>query len=198
MWALKKFHGGEKVPEDKAKYLGEVYAEASAKAEKSEKNKKEAAKVQKDLEDGDKEWNKLWRKTRKWSLDGFDKIYKTLGIKFDHIFYESEVEKPGKEMVKKLLADKVAEKSQGAVIIDLDEYDLKQLLLLKTDGSSLYSTKDLALAELKFEKFKIDESMIVIDNRQGFYFRQLFKALEVIGFKKKMTTILYDFVTDIK
>lgn len=195
LWALEKFHAKEELPENKGKYLGKIYTEAVRKVEDSEKFKQEADVVLQKLENGDEKWLTLWQKTRKWSLDEFNEIYKTLGIKFDNFFYESEVEKPGKKIVEELLEKKVAEKSDGAIIIDLEKYNLKKFLLLKSDGSSLYSTKDLALAQLKFKKFKIKESILVVDTRQNFYLQQLFKTLEVMGFKEKMAHIPYEFVT---
>ncbi|MFA5029935.1 MAG: arginine--tRNA ligase [Patescibacteria group bacterium] len=195
LWALKKFHQQEEPPKNKGKFLGQIYTEAVRKIESNPQFKREADEVLQKLERGDKKMLALWQKTRKWSLVEFEAIYKTLGIKFDQIFYESEVEQPGKKIVEKLLKDGLAEKSEGAVIINLEKYNLKNFLLLKSDGSSLYSTKDLALAELKFKKFKIDKSVVVVDSRQTFYLQQLFKTLEVIGFKKKMEHIAYEFVT---
>lgn len=195
LWALEKFHQKDKTPKNKGKYLGQIYAEAAKKTEASPKYKKEADKVLQELEKGNRKWTSLWKKTRQWSLDEFNNIYKILGCKFDHFFYESEVEKPGKKIVADLLKKNIAQESDGAIIIDLEKYNLKNFLLLKSDGSSLYSTKDLALAEQKFKKFKIDKSIIVIDTRQGFYFQQLFKTLEIIGFKKEMIYVLYEFVT---
>ncbi|MDO8669797.1 MAG: arginine--tRNA ligase [Candidatus Buchananbacteria bacterium] len=203
LWAYDKFYKDKDLPEDKGKFLGQVYTNGSKKLEANPDYKKEVDDILQKLESGDpksfggesKKWLDLWKKTRKWSLDDFDKIYKILGIQFDHFFYESEVEKPGKKIVADLLKKGVAEKSEGAVIIDLEKYDLKKFLLLKSDGSSLYSTKELALAKLKFEKFKIDESIVVVDSRQSFYLQQFFKTMEVIGFKKKMVHIPYEFVT---
>ncbi len=195
LWCLEKFHKEEKLPENKGKYLGAIYSEAVAKVEQNEDYKKETEEVQRKLEAGDKYWIALWKKTRQWSLDELNEIYKTLGAEFNHCFYESQVEKPGKKIVEELLEKGVAEKSQGAVIINLEKHNLKSLLLLKSDGSSLYSTKDIALAKLKFEKYKIDKSFYIIDNRQSFYFQQLFKTLEIIGINKPMVHIGYEFVT---
>ncbi len=196
LWAYDKFHKDEPEPkEHKGQYLGKIYTEAVKLCEENEDYKKEASEVQQKLEAGDKYFTALWKKTREWSLEEFKNIYKILGAEFDEIFYESQVEKPGKEIVKELLEKKIAEHSQGAVIIDLEKYDLKQFLLLKSDGSSLYSTKELALAKLKFEKYKIDSSYIVVDARQSFYFKQFFKTLEVMGFKKDTRHISYEFVT---
>jgi len=196
LWVLDKFHKNEPEPkEHKGQYLGKLYSEAVNLCEENEENKKEAAQVQKKLESGDKYFTALWKKTRAWSLQEFDGIYKILGAKFDKVFYESEVEKPGKAIVADLLKKKIAQESQGATIIDLDKYGLKQFLLLKSDGSSLYSTKELALAKLKFDKYKIDASYVVVDSRQSFYFKQFFKTLEIMGFKEKTAHIAYEFVT---
>lgn len=196
LWAYQKFHQQEPEPQEhKGQYLGKLYTEAVNLCEADESAKLESAEVQKKLEAGDKKLVALWKKTRQWSLQEFDAIYKILGVKFDKVFYESEVEKPGKQIVKELLDNKIAELSEGAVIIDLEKYDLKKFLLLKSDGSSLYSTKELALAKLKFEKYKIDASYVVVDSRQSFYFKQFFKTLEVMGFKQKVKHINYEFVT---
>ena len=195
LWCLGKFHKKEDLPENKGKYLGAIYSEAVNKIEANEEFKKEAEEVQRKLEAGDKHLTALWKKTRKWSLDELNEIYKTLGVKFEHTFFESEVEKPGKKLVEELKEKGLAVQSEGATIINLEKYDLKNLLLLKSDGSSLYSTKDLALAKLKFEKYKIDKSFYVVDNRQSFYFQQIFKTLEVMGFDKPMAHISYEFLT---
>jgi len=203
LWAYDKFYQDQELPENKGKFLGQIYTEASKKIEANPEYKKEVDDILQKLEVGDpkafggtsKKWLALWKKTRKWSLADFNKIYKILGIKFDHFFYESEVEKPGKKIVEELLKKGIAEKSQGAVIIDLEKYGLKQFLILKSDGSSLYSTKELALAKLKFEKYKIDASIVVVDSRQSFYMQQFFKTMQVIGFNKKMIHIPYEFVT---
>jgi len=195
LWAYDKFHKDEELPENKGKYLGAIYTEAVQRIEADESLAKEAAEVQQKLEAGDKYWTKLWKQTRQWSLDELNEVYKTIGAKFDKIFYESEVEKPGKKIVEELLEKGVAEKSEGAVIIDLEKYNLKKFLLLKSDGSSLYSTKELALAKLKFEKYKVDESYVVVDTRQSFYLQQFFKTLQIMGFDKKIAHIPYEFVT---
>ncbi|MEK7653467.1 MAG: arginine--tRNA ligase [Patescibacteria group bacterium] len=203
LWALNRFHKDEKPPENKGKYLGVIYSEAVRKTEANPEFKKEADEVLMKLEHGDKYFIALWKKTREWSLDEFNEIYKLLGVSFKRVFFESEVEKPGKKIVSELLEKNIAEKSDGAVIVNLEKYGLKNFILLKSDGSSLYSTKDLALAKLKFQKYKIEASLVVTDSRQNFYFEQLFKTLELIGFNpsdkhgagKKLVHIPYEFVT---
>ena len=103
-------------------------------------------------------------KTKKWNIK-FE-IYKQLDVHFDE-WFESEVEKPGKQWLP-LLKQGIAKRGEGgAVIIDLSKFNL-DILILKSDGSSLYATKDLALADLN-KKFRIDKSIYVIDNRQRHY-----------------------------
>lgn len=195
LWAYSRFHQNVKPPKNRGKYLGRIYTEAYLKLEEHPEWEKEVQEVLQKLEAGDKKLISLWKKTRQWSLHEFYAIYKKLGAKFDVYFFESEVENPGKKIVSELLHKGIAKKSEGAVIVDLEEYGLKKFLILKSDGSSLYSTKDLALARIKFEKYKIDRSIHIVDARQTLYFQQLFKTLELMGFVKPMLHIPYEFVT---
>jgi arginyl-tRNA synthetase len=194
IWALEKFHKKDKFPKNKGKFLGEIYVEANKKLENNDKYKKEVSEVLQKLENKDPKLTKLWKETRKWSLDEFKQIAKQLNIKIDKFFLESEVEKPGQKIVDNLIKKKLAYKDEGAILIDLEKYKLKKFLLRKSDGTSLYSTKDLALAEIKFKKYKIDESLYVVGEEQKFYFKQLFKTLNIMGFKKPMSHISHGLV----
>lgn len=195
LWALRKFHAGETLPENKGKYLGQIYTEASRLVEENESYKEEAAEVQRKLEARDPELTALWQQTRQWSLDELEAIFVELGAHFDKTYFESEVEEPGKQLVRELLEKGIAKHSQGATIIDLEAEGLGAFLVLKSDGSSLYSTKELALALRKFAEYELDESIHVVDNRQSHYFLQLFAALRRMGFNKKMVHLSHDFVT---
>jgi arginyl-tRNA synthetase len=196
LWFYTKFYKNKAPKKNIGKWLGKMYAHAAKKYESHEKYHEEVAEILKKLEARDKKLLKIWQQTRKLSLDVFAEAYKELGIKFDITFYESEVEKSGKKIVSELLKKGLAKKDQGAVIIDLEKYGLDVFLLLKSDGSSLYSTKDLALAKLKFEKYKINKSINVTAHEQTHYFKQLFKTLELMGFKqiKKCHHLAYGFI----
>jgi len=194
LWAFNKFYKKEKLPANKGYFLGKVYVRASKELENNETAKMETGQVMKNIESRKGADYKLWQKTRKWSIDGFNKIYKELDIKFEHIFYESEVIEKGLDMVAKLYAKHFLIKSQGAVIADLNKYDLGVLVVLRSDGTALYPVADLALAEEKFKKYKIDKSIYVVDVRQGLYFKQLFKVMELLGFKQEMRHLSYEFV----
>jgi arginyl-tRNA synthetase len=196
LWAYKKFHDGER-PESgqEGKFLGGIYTEASQLLEKDEALKKEISEVQSALESGDPSWVALWKETRQWSLNEMNAIFKDLQCEFRRTYYESEVEEPGKKLVRQMLTDGVAKESQGAIVMDLEAEGLGIFLLLKSDGNSLYATKDLALAQLKFREFEADTSVHIVDTRQSLYFQQLFAALRRLGFDKHLVHLAYDFVT---
>jgi len=175
--------------------FGDIYKAAVKTLEEHPEYKIEVAEVERKLEAGDKKLIALWKKTRKQSLEEFKKIYKELGIKFDVWFFESEMEKEGKKLIPELLKKGIARMSEGAVIADLKDYNLDVLVLLRADGTALYSTKDIPLAIKKFKKYKIDESYYVVDVRQTLYLKQIFKILELLGFHQKMVHIPYEFVT---
>ncbi|MFH0955818.1 MAG: arginine--tRNA ligase [Candidatus Falkowbacteria bacterium] len=194
LWALSKFYEKEKLPLNKGYFLGKVYVRASKELVNNETIKAEIGQVMKNIESRQGADYKLWQKTRKWSIDSFNKIYKELGVKFEHIFYESETIDKGLDMVAMLYAKHFLIKSQGAVIADLEKYGLGVLVIIRSDGTALYPVADLALAEEKFKKYKIDRSIYVVDIRQDLYFKQLFKILELLGFKQELKHLSYDFV----
>ncbi len=136
------------------------------------------------LEKHEPELEKLWQQTRQWSLDDFNEIYKWLDARFDHVFYESEVAAPGKKVVAEFTEKGIFKKDQGAIGVDLNQFNLPFFMVLKSDGTGLYATKDLALAKLKFDQFKIDKSVYIVDVGQSLHFQQVFKTLELMGYKQ--------------
>jgi arginyl-tRNA synthetase len=123
-------------------------------------------------------------------------VYAWAGITFDQWYWESEVDSPSVKYVKELLAQGKLQKSEGAVGMDLSADNLGFCMLLKSDGSGLYATKDLELAKRKFQDFKIDKSIYVVDMRQALHFKQVFKVLEILGFEqaKNCFHLQYNFV----
>ncbi|MGM5485311.1 MAG: arginine--tRNA ligase, partial [Nanobdellota archaeon] len=181
IWYLNKFE--PEMPEkEKGKWLGRIYQKANKELEDNPGYKEEVSATLQKLENGD--LDSIWKKTRQWCLDDFEKIYSRLGVEFDEYFFESQVEKEGKRIVRELRDKGIAEESEGALIINLEEYGLGNFLLLKSDGTALYSTKDLALAKWKFEKYDIDRSLYVVGSEQKMYFQQIFRTLEKMGFKE--------------
>lgn len=197
LWGIKKFHQDEDLDamENKAEFLGKVYSEATKAIGENTEYENEFKQLQKEFEQGDEDLNALWKKTKQWSLDEFQKIYDELGAKFDVYFWESEEEKEGKDMLEDLRKESFIKESQGAIIADLEQYGLGILVLVRKDGSALYGLKDIPLAIRKFKEYAIDRSVIVVDIRQSLYFKQIFKILELMGFKKDLRHIGYEFVS---
>ena len=189
LWNYQKFHAGEEPGQDKTRWMGDLYAEANKRLEENPELESEVRQLYARWDRRDPEVMALWQKTRQWSLEGFDQIYAMLGVRFDHIFYDHELEKPGQELVEELIRKGIAvdERPAGPVIVRIDELlGLKKetyrvLVVLRSDGTSLYATKDLPLAIKKFEMFNPDLSVYVIDVRQSLYLQQIFKTLALMG-----------------
>jgi arginyl-tRNA synthetase len=151
----------------------------------------------------DPEFVALWETTRQWSMDELKAIFDEFGAHFDVWFSESEVEDAGRQIVRELLDRGIAEISDGLPVVKIDEkLGLEQetyrtMPILRSDGSTLYSTKDLALAQIKFEKYDVDRAIWVVDARQSLYFDQITKILELYGFDQAHNNIHYgyEFVT---
>ena len=142
LWCFQKYHKNEKPKEDEA-WVASIYVEAVKKLEEFPKLKFEVEEINRRLDLGiDAELNKLWKKTRKLSLDSLEKIYSELNTHFDVYYFESEVEEKGKEIAKELVVKKIAKISDGATIMDLEKYNLGVWVLLRRDGTVLYSAKD--------------------------------------------------------
>jgi len=151
--------------------------------------------VLKAIEGGDEELVALWMRTRKWSLDEFHKIYKWVDAHFDHDFFESECSEDSRKLVEEYYAKGIFVKSEGAIGCPLDD-KLGFCLLLKSNGSGLYATKDLSLARKKFEQFNIDRSIYVVDATQSHHFDQVFATLKAMGYQQaeKCYHLPYGFV----
>ena len=184
IWCYKNFHKREEPKRDEA-WVASIYVEAVRKLEEHPELQKEVDDINKDLEEGkDKRLVKIWQDTRRLSLSSFEKIYKELNTHFDNYFFESQMDKRGKQLVQELIKYNIAKVSDGAVIVDLENHGLGVWVLLRKDGTVLYSAKDLALAEKKFKDFKIDKAVYVVGNEQRLHFMQLFKTLELMDFKE--------------
>ena len=148
------------------------------------------------LESEEDKWVKLWQKTRQWSVDDFHKIYDWLGARFDHDFCESECSKPSRKLVDTFYKEGIFVKDSGAIGIHLGG-ELGFCMLLKSDGTGLYATKDLALAQIKFDKYKIDKSIYVVDSAQSHHFKQVFATLGAMKYPqaKNCFHLAYAFVT---
>src|SRR3989344_1843441 len=184
LWCYTKYHSKETLRDDE-EWIANIYVDSVRRLEENEELQEEVDEINRKLDSKeDKKLNELWKKTRQLSLDSFEKIYKELNTRFDNYLFESQVEERGKALAKELLNKKIAEISDGATIVNLKDQNLGVWVLLRKDGTALYSTKDLALAEEKFNKHKIDKAVHVVGKAQELHIYQLFKTLELMKFKQ--------------
>jgi len=124
----------------------------------------------------------LWKRMNGWVYEGFAVTYKNLGVDFDKYYYESNTYLLGKGTVEEGLEKGVFfKKEDGSVWIDLTEDGLDQKLVLRADGTSVYITQDLGTAQMKYDDFKMDESIYVVGNEQDYHFKVLFLILAKLG-----------------
>jgi arginyl-tRNA synthetase len=219
VWAYNKFYKGQE-PRDvheRGQWLAKIYSEATSLLEPKEnetpeeKDQREAYETERremyrKWDAGDPAVRALWLETREWSMEELRDILNMLDVKIDVWFYESDVDEPSKAIVDELLVRGIAEDERpqsGPVIVKIDEKlglekeKYRTAVILRNDGTSLYLTKDLALAKVKFEQYHVDRSIYVVDFRQSLHFQQAFKILELWGFPQaaKCYHLSYGYIT---
>jgi len=158
------------------KQMEKLIAEGMSKedAEKNAPLMQAAQKMLLDWEQGDPEVRALWEKMNGWVYEGFNETYKKIGSDFDKNYFESQTYLLGKEFVEDGLSKGVFyKKEDGSVWIDLTADGLDEKLVLRKDGTSVYITQDLGLADKKYEEFNYDQSLYVIADEQNYHMKVL-------------------------
>jgi len=170
---------------DEFKKQVDVLITGGLKKEEAEKEApimKETQQMLLEWEMGKPEVIELWKKMNSWVYDGFAITYKRIGSDFAKIYYESETYLPGKKFVEEGLNKGVFfKKEDGSVWIDLSAEGLDEKLVLRKDGTSVYITQDLGLAQQKYEEFKYDQSIYVIADEQNYHMKVLKLILQKLG-----------------
>ncbi|HNT54653.1 MAG TPA: arginine--tRNA ligase [Anaerolineaceae bacterium] len=206
LWNYARHHRGERPGTDITRWMGDLYAEANRHLEENPDLEAEVRALYMRWDQRDPEVVALWEETRQWSLDGFNAMYAQLGIPFDVYYFNSQMEQPGKVIVDELIRRQIAqdERPEGAVIVKLDELlgekgeKYRVLVVLRSDGTALYATEDLALATRKFTDYPdLVRCIYVVDVRQSQHFTQVFKTLEIAGrdWAKKLQHLPYGLVS---
>jgi len=175
-----------KRPDKKEDYwLWEIYVKFHEEAKKDPTLEQKAREILRKYEiERDENIIKVWNRLVKWCVRGFEKTYKRLKVKFDVWFYEHDFRELGKELVYQALARNIAFRDEsGAIIGKLEDYGLPNIVVLRSDATALYFTSDLGLTYHKFENYKLDKAIWVVSSQQSLYLKQLFKFLELLGFK---------------
>lgn len=136
-------------------------------------------------EQKDPEVYALWEKMNGWVYSGFEKTYKTMGVDFDKLYFESNTYLIGKQEVLKGLERGIFyQKDDGSIWVDLTDHGLDQKILLRADGTSVYMTQDIGTAILRFKDFpKLSAIVYTVGNEQEYHFKVLFVILEKLGFE---------------
>ncbi|MFD2905586.1 arginine--tRNA ligase [Sphingobacterium anhuiense] len=143
---------------------------------------KEAQAMLQQWEAGDEAVIDLWKTMNTWVYAGFEKTYKQLGVNFDKYYYESNTYLLGKDIIQEGLDSGVFfKKEDNSVWIDLTADGLDEKLVLRGDGTSVYITQDLGTAQLKYDEFKMNDSIYVVGNEQDYHFKVLFLILKKLG-----------------
>jgi arginyl-tRNA synthetase len=166
------------------KQMEALIAEGQSKDE-AERNSSLMQKAQQmlvDWENGKPDVIDLWKKMNDWVYKGFDKTYKRIDADFDKVYYESETYLLGKRFVEMGVEKGVLyRKEDGSVWIDLTDEGLDEKLLLRKDGTSVYITQDLGLAQKKYEEYAYDQSIYVIADEQNYHMKVLKLILQKMG-----------------
>lgn len=179
--AYQKWGDEAKVKADPVNELVKLYVEFHERAEEDPSLDDEGRAAFKRLEEHDPEMIQLWTWFKDESLKEFDKVYKMLNVHFDHYTGESFYNDKMDEIVDLLEEKGLSEIDQGSLIVRLDEYDLPPALIKKSDGATLYITRDLATAYYRHRTYNFDQSLYVVGNEQSNHFKQLKAVLEKMG-----------------
>jgi arginyl-tRNA synthetase len=174
----KRWGDENKLKKNPTEHLLDIYVKAN-----SEEYEQEARDYFRKLETGDSECLTLWKKFRDMSLKEFDELYKFIGVKFDVLSGESLYNDRMRDSVAKLERKGLLKKSEGAQIVDLTKEGLGVVLIKKSDGATLYATRDITAAIDRFEKYKFERMIYEVGQEQRLHFKQVFKVLELLGYK---------------
>lgn len=180
--AYRRWGNREDVINSPIKTLLGYYTKFHVEVEEHPELEDEARAIFTKLEQGSKEEVELWQWFREESLKEFQRVYDMLGIEFDSYngesFYSDKMPRFEKE-----LSDKgLLHESNGAQVVDLEEYKLGTALIKKSDGSSLYITRDIAAAVYRKENYDFYKNIYVVATQQNLHFQQLFKIIELMGY----------------
>lgn len=180
--AYKLWGDDEKLNANPIKELLNLYVRYNTEASENEEMMEVARKEFKNLEEGEEEATRLWSWFKEISFNEFDRVYKLLDIEFDNYKGEAYYSKYMPEILEELKEKKLLVESDGAQIIDLAQFDLPPSIIIKSNGSSAYITRDIATAINRKKEYNFDENLYVVATQQNLHFQQLWRILELMGY----------------
>ena len=179
--AYRKWGNKEDVQREPIKTLLSYYTKFHEEAGKNPELDEEARRVFVKLENGEAEEVALWKWFKEESLKEFEKVYKMLNIQFDSYAGESFYSDKIPAAVAQLEEKGLLKESQNSIIVDLDQFGLAPALVKKSDGSTLYITRDIAAALYRKDTYDFYKCLYVVASQQDLHFKQLFKVMELMG-----------------
>lgn len=180
--AYRRWGNKEDVIKEPIKSLLSYYTKFHVEAEKDPALEDEARAIFAKLEKGEPEEVELWQWFRDESLKEFNRVYDMLGITFDSYNGESFYSDKMPRFVQELKDKGLLVEDAGAQIVKLDEYDLPPALITKSDGSTLYITRDIAAAVYRKETYDFYKNIYVVASQQNLHFQQWIKVIELLGY----------------
>ncbi len=195
--AYKRWSSAEQVEKGKLKELVRIYVKYHEEAKADPALDDEARAWFKKIEAGDREANEIFSRFKEITLAEVDKIYRMLNVSFDSYAGESFYNDKMDVVIEELKGKNLLQESEGSMIVDLSAYDMPPCLILKSDGSSLYATRDLAAALYRKKTYDFDKCLYVVAYQQNLHFQQIFKVLELMGkpWAKDMVHVAYGMVS---
>lgn len=197
IYAYKHWGSEEAVKEGGVKELTRLYVRYHKESENDPFMDDEARSYFKLIENGDEECVKLFNLFKEITLKEVEKIYDELDIKFDSYAGESFYNDKMQPVIDELAEKGLLVESEGAKIVDLEKYGMPPCIILRSDGASLYATRDLAAACYRKEHYDFDKCLYVVAYQQNLHFKQIFKVLELMGkpWAKDLVHVAYGMVS---
>lgn len=180
--AYKRWVDEEALEREPIKELLRIYVKFHSEAEADPSLEDEARMHFKRLEDGCEEETKLWQRFKDVSLKEFNRAYDMLGIKFDSYAGESFYNDKMDAVVEELKEKKLLTESNGALIVDLDKYNMPPCIIMKSDGATIYATRDITAAIYRKKTYDFYKSIYVVGTTQALHFKQFFTVLKLMGY----------------
>lgn len=172
----------ERLESDPITYLYELYVRFHREAEANPSLEEEARAWFKKLEDGDRQAHSLWQRFRDLSLTEFKRIYNILGVSFDSYQGESFYNEMLDDTVNEVQNKGLAQISEGALVVNLEDEGMPPCLLRKQDGATLYATRDVCAALYRHQMYQFDRMLYVVGADQALHFQQVFAVLKKLGY----------------
>ena len=180
--AYKLWGDDDKLKANPIQELLDLYVRYNTEASENEEMMDAAREEFKNLEEGEEEATRLWSWFKEISFNEFDRVYNLLDIDFDNYKGEAYYSKYMPEILEELKEKNLLVESDGAQIIDLSDFDLPPSIIIKSNGSSAYITRDIATAINRKKEYNFDENLYVVATQQNLHFEQLWSILELMGY----------------